>query len=329
VTRFAGTSLLVLAVVLAGAAGGRASERRPGAISGYGISATLPPGWHGHFGRGLFEASTTPLPRSGVSPSASLSGALGGEDIGLLLFEDVPTAGVPFNPHAYGRAPLRPFTLRDFASGPSGSDRGHRFVRRGIRVSGRYFALFAEAGSAKPSAPGVAGLNLLVRSLQVRAGDFYPGTVAPARLPARPGWYLRDSADVPLGPETAATTIAATIPYRDTVDAFPPHETLARLPDSGVIIYVQLVADSRNPPLGPGPDDPRGVRVQVPRAGCGSFEGIPGVETCPLHVLVDRRYTIQGWVIYGRSDPTREQRTRAQAELDRLELPVWPLWPSA
>jgi hypothetical protein len=326
--RLAGSPLLALVALLAGATAGVASAA---ATSPYGLSVSPPPGWHVRVSRGTLEAATMPLPRPSPIPSVSLHNALGPDDIGVLLFEDAPVAGAPFNARAYEGAARRPFTRQDFDQpGPSSSNPGHhRFARRGLRLSGRSFALFAETGAAQPTAAGLAGLNLLVRSLEVEPGDFYPGTVAPARFPAEPGWHLLTSPRISVGPETSATSIAATVPYGDALDAFPPHRTLERLPASGVIIYVTLVADNRNPPLAPDHGGVRRVHLQAPRSGCGSFEGIPDLATCPLHVVVAHRYVIEGWVIYGRARPTHSQQALAQAELSRLLLPTWPLWPAA
>jgi hypothetical protein len=325
--RLAGPSVLALVALLgcAAEAGGAGPT-----VTGYGISVTPPAGWHLRVTRGMLEAATTPLPRPDPTPSVSLGNALGRDDIGVLLFEDAPAGGVPFDAHAYSRSARRPFTRHDFDQPPpSSSNPGqHRFARRGIRLSGRYFALFVESGAGQPTPTGLAGLNLLVRSLQVTRGDFYPGTVAPARFPDEPGWHLRSSPRIPVGPETSTTSIAATVAYRDPLDAFPPRTTLARLPASGVIIYVTLVADNRNPPLASEHRAAGRIRLELPTAGCGSFEGIPAPQraTCALHIVVARHYVIQGWVIYGRANPTRAQQALAQAEFARLELPAWPLW---
>ncbi len=40
-------------------------------------------------------------------------------------------------------------------------------------------------------------------------------------------------------------------------------------------------------------------------------------------------YNVTVWALFGREQPTQEQLDRAQAELDRLELPEWPDWVSA
>jgi hypothetical protein len=306
--------------VFAALAGG---ARPTGRVATDGIALSLPSGWHARAGRGVIEAATRPLPPLGPWVAASLSKALGPDDVSVILYEDAATSPPP---SIYRAGAPRPFTRGDFGPPPSGGSNpgDHRFARRNFRVAGRFFDLFVEAGSRQPTAAGLAKLNEVVRSLRVEPGDFYPGTAAPARFAAAPGWHVRTSPRVALAPETWSVAIAATVPYRDELDAFPPNATLARLPADGVIVVLDLLASNRDPPLARGPV-PSALPEEHMR--CGAFEGVPGrFAVCPVHAVRRGEYTIDGWVVYGRARPTAAQRAAARAELARLELPAWPRW---
>jgi hypothetical protein len=110
---------------------------------------------------------------------------------------------------------------------------------------------------------------------------------------------------------------ASTAPYRDQPDQFPPHKTLAALPPEGIVIVVWL---SRHP----------GSRSRLPRQQApfkiahtpGSFEGVPSSRaTYGSGADVKGRFDVTLWVFFGRTEPTTEQLDRAQAEVDRLQLP--------
>jgi hypothetical protein len=124
------------------------------------------------------------------------------------------------------------------------------------------------------------------------------------------------SAEIEPGGEQT-TSWASTAPYRDQPDQFPPHKTLAALPPEGIVIVVWL---SRHP----------GSRSRLPRQQApfkiqhtpGSFEGVPSSRaTYGSGADVKGRFDVTLWVIFGRTEPTTEQLDRAQAEVDRLQLP--------
>ena len=57
-----------------------------------------------------------------------------------------------------------------------------------------------------------------------------------------------------------------------------------------------------------------------------SFEGL-GAENDPRSFRGRYGdYDVEIWALFGREHPTPEQLARAQAELDRLQLPDWPSW---
>jgi hypothetical protein len=313
---------LLVAAVLVGLLGGGARAETSAAVRGFGIAVTPPAGWHVRISRGLVEASTAPLPPRGRWAAARLSRSIHRGDVELVLFEDRPTPNVPFTRSAYRRGPPLPFRTSEFRGPPlGGSNPGrHGFARRNFRVGGRFFDLFAESGHAPPRAAAVASLNTIVASLRFDRESPYRGRVRAAAFRAAAGWTVVRSGATALAPETVTTTIASTVPYRDGLRDFPPHRTLARLPSDGIVVIVDLVASNRDPPIAAAGEP---VRVRA----CGSFEGTPPtVAVCPLGGLANRRYAIDGWVVYGRRDPTAAMRARARAELRRLVLPRWPLW---
>ena len=293
-------------------------------ISGFGIEATLPEGWNGRITRGTLTASTALLPPERGWLSTELGRKLGPGDLGVLLFEAEPGPGVPIEPSAYRRGPPRPFAAREFAAGGR-----QRFARRNFAVTGRFFDLFVEARDRAPSSRDLGRLNTLVRSLAIEPGDHYAGRVEAARFPPARGWSTRTRGAVPLQPVTVSTTVSSTIRYRDSHNALPPRRTLEALPADGIALRVTLVADNRHVPIAGRRDREVARRpYRLRHGGCARFEGFPeSVRACVLRALVHRQYRIEIWVMYGRRQPTRAQRARAQAQLDRLVLPVWPRWP--
>jgi N-acetylneuraminic acid mutarotase len=303
----------------------RPSQSSTQRISGFGIAATLPNGWRGRVKRGTLLATTAALPPERGWLSSELGRNLGHGDVGVLLFEIEPAHGIPIEPSVYRRGPPRPFRASEFA----GSGR-QRFARRNFSVAGRLFDLFIEARDRVPTPRALRRLNALVRSLEIERGDFYPGSVGAARFPPAPGWSTRSTGALPFRPVSVSTTVSATIAYRDAFSALPPQQTLKALPPDGIALRVALVADNRRVPMADRRENRELARrpYRLADASCGSFEGFPESQlACVLRAVVPREYRVEVWVMYGRRYPTREQRARAQAQLDRLVLPSWPRWP--
>lgn len=320
-----GIAVLALAstLIVTTAAGERA-EASSHRVSGFGISATVPSGWQARVSRGLLMASTAELPPVRGWVSSELGRRLEPGDLGVLLFEVEPAFGIPIQASAYRRGPPRPFAAHEFA------DPGRqRIARRNFSVAGRLFDLFVEARGGMPTARALRRLNALVRSLAIERGDFYPGVVEPARFPPRKGWSTRTPGPLPFRPVTVSVTVSATIRYRDVLNALPPSRTLESLPPDGILLRVSLIADNRHVPIADRRERALARRpYRLADADCAAFEGFPKERrACVLPAVVPRRYRVEIWIMYGRERPTRDQRARAQAQLDRITLPSWPLWP--
>jgi hypothetical protein len=321
--------LLALTVLLAVTTGCGAMRAGPGAaqrtIERYGIEATIPDGWHARLTRGTLEAATVPL---GADVQHV---ALGPDDLVARLFEDpsLPEfAGEVQRTHPEG-AP-QPFSVGDFGPPEGGGDNpgGHGWARRNFRLGGRIFDLFVEAGAPHPGATEVEALNRLVASLDVSAGDFYPGSVEPPSFAPSDGWDVgaAGGGDVDVGDYAEAW--ASTVPYEDAPHDLPPSKTLESLPADGIVIWVGIDRDNRFPPDAPASARSLSVPLQLADAGAPSaYEGDVGDTTVArLWGRAGAQFDVDLWVFFGRQDPPAGQRARAQAMLDRLRLPDWGAW---
>ncbi|SRR6266511_4251079 len=302
----------------------------------YGIAVTLPAGWDGRLGHGALHAATFPLPPETPGWAAKAGKRLAADDALVLLFEDeqqrspsLELAGYPelSGPLRLDAGDFQPFDGITEDSRAS----GHGFTRRTFQVSGRFFVLFAEAGERVPSPHLLAGLNQLLASLAVERGDFYRGSVAPARFPERAGWFIgTSSADEARAQGEFTTSWASTVPYADDWNALPPFNTLERLPGHGIVIWVGLSRTNRFPPR---PEGDQTFPARTPPFSLddfdprGAWEG--QVRDLPEYLLlatVRGQYDVDLRVYFGRPDPTEAMRASAQAVLDGLELPDWGPW---
>jgi hypothetical protein len=266
-------------------------------IEGYGISMELPPGWKGSVTRGRVEASTAGLR--------------------LSLRENGGTDAQPF---VTGRTPIR-LSTAEFV-GPSGgfdpkivAMTGRSFVEQG-----RTFVLDVVADALPPRDEVVTEANEALATLKVEAGDFYPGTVDPATFAEADGWHTGDTGPAKMQPDGEQTiSWASTIPYKDSGFQFPPHATQDALPPDGIAIVVML---SQSGPHSNGPDT--SPRLDLAGATVGTFEGMDPSKQTRMLTLHAHNYGGQIWVMFGQEHPTADQVDRAQAELDRLQLPSWP-----
>jgi hypothetical protein len=299
---------------------GRASLER------YGIALTLPPGWHARLTRATVEATTAPVIPAGNDVS------LGDADLLVRLFEYEPEPEYlreTQQTHPDGRP--NPFTAAEFGP-PDGGDnlKGHGFARRNFSIAGRYFDLFVESGAARPSDGAVDGLNELVGSFDVRAGDFYPGRIEPPRLRPATGWYSASFGGGEVRAADFASVWASTVPYRNGPRDLPPADTLETLPPDGILIWVALARENRFPPTSELRS--RRPRVSVPlqvdqaQGGFGWEGQVGNIALYRLWGWVGDQYNVDLWLFYGRREPTAEQLELAQGALDRLDLPDWGSW---
>jgi hypothetical protein len=302
----------------------------------YGIAVALPAGWDGRLERGALYAASFPL-AADLSPWTAKAGEeLRADDVLVTVFEDEPRRSPPLEVADYPElsGPLRldaaGFEPFDGITEDSRAT-GHGYARRTFQVAGRFFVLFAEAGDRRPSRSLLGALNDLLGSLAVEPGDFYPGSVEPARFSERTGWFVGTSgADEARAEGEFTTSWASTIPYADEWNALPPFETLRRLPRDGIVLWLGVSRSNRFPPDREGDESVRGRR---PPFSLGDFDRRSGwegqVRDLPEYVLwgtVRRQYQVDLRVYFGRPDPTEAMLAEAQTMLDGLELPDWGPW---
>jgi hypothetical protein len=328
VTRLARLLAVALLAIAPACGAVQAPARERGAtLERYGIAVTVPPGWNARLTRATVEATT-----AAVIP-ASNEVSLGDADLLVRLFEYEPEPEFLLEAqrtHRDGRPD--PFVAAEFSQTELGGDnpKSPGFARRNFSLAGRYFDLFVESGAEKPSADAVAGLNELVEALEVRPGDFYPGTIEPPRFAPATGWYTSSFGGGEVRAADFASAWAATVPYRNGPRDLPPRDTLETLPPDGILIWVGLARDNRFPPT--GELRARRPRVSVPlqlgedQGGFGWEGQVSEISLYRLWGWVGEQYNVDLWIFYGRREPTAEQRARAQEMLDRLDLPDWGSW---
>ena len=326
--RIAGVLALALIALAPSCGAAEAPAREANAkLERYGIALTLPPGWHARLTRATVEAGTAPLTPARNEISLAEAGLV----VRLFEYEPEPEF-MRETQRTHPDGSPRSFTAAEFRSTELGGDnpKGQGFARRNFSLAGRYFDLFVESAAARPSEGAVAGLNELVTSLDVRAGDFYPGTIEPPRFAPADGWYAGSYGGGEVRATDHASAWASTVPYRNGPRDLPPATTLEALPPGGILIWVGLARDNRFPPTGELRS--RRSAVSVPLQ-LGQAQGGPGwegqVRDISLYRLwgwVGEQYSVDLWIFYGRAEPTADQRARVQAALDRLDLPDWGSW---
>ena len=132
------------------------------------------------------------------------------------------------------------------------------------------------------------------------------------------GWHTTSTGLHPAPPQVPAAT-ASTIPLEEPVVGELPFETLKHLPKSGVIVWVGAY---RRPPWGhfPAGSLPPQLGDADVRTG---WEGQPNPDA-PEYLILRyvNGYNLETRVYFGTQHPSDEQASRAQEELDRLELPL-------
>jgi hypothetical protein len=154
---------------------------------------------------------------------------------------------------------------------------------------------------------------VLAAGCGVSGGDL---TVAAPHFASAAGWHVghtRAQTCVGVSRRTCvqAEAWASTVRYRDCANCSPPHETLAALPPSGIVIQV---TNARELPaygtLGGWPP-----RLRASQA-VGPFEGEPPrFSVIQLYTRTRSGVEHSLFVWFGRAHPTGTQLARANAEL--------------
>ena len=158
---------------------------------------------------------------------------------------------------------------------------------------------------------GCAGASRVSRGERVAMGEQF-------RFSPAEGWYTNSTGLHPATPQTPAAT-ASTIPIEEPVVGELPFETLKRLPKSGVIVWVG--ADPR-PPWGHFPAGSLPPRLGDADVRAG-WEGQTN-PNAPEYLILRyvNGFNLEARVYFGTQHPSDEQASRAQEELNRLELPL-------
>jgi hypothetical protein len=254
-------------------------------IHGYGMSIAIPQGWQGRITHGLVRVR--------------------GQGLHIVIRESTP--GPKADPFFRRRAVPRLGT-KDFRSAE------HHL---GFTLSGRNFAVLPFP-ARRPTPAAIGSANAVLRSFTVRSGHFYGEPLPPARFPGARGWFVGARSGKLRAEGGQTESWAATVPYRDPPLQIPPTRTLGRLGPNGTIIWVSLSRDSA---LRMRPVNSLHIRRNLIS---NSFEGLP--RGIGLFRATVRRsaYNVDVWVFFKTAHPTPPTVARAQTELDRLRLPVWP-----
>jgi hypothetical protein len=274
------TRFVALAFLVAGVAGSGAAN-----VHGYGMSITIPSGWHGRITHGLVRVR--------------------GEGLPFEIRESTPGARPdPF----FRRRRVPTLHATDFHATE------HHL---GFTLSGRQFALLPFPAQ-RPAPAAIRTANAILRSFTVKRGNFYGQSLLPARFPSEPGWFVGARGGKLLAQGGQTETWAATVRYRDPPLQIPPVRTLRRLAPDGIIIWVSLSRDSA---VRLRPSNSLHIRRSLVS---NNFEGLPRGIGLYRAAVRRPAYDIDLWVFFQSIRPSRRVITRAQAELDRLRLPAWP-----
>jgi hypothetical protein len=290
-------------------------------LSRYGLSIALPTGWHGHVSQGVMGAATFPIPPGDTGFGTATERRVGRNDVLLLFWEYDPLPGGHLLCLPLTHAPS--LDLVDLRK----AIRRQTITLASFCLSGRHFTLFGEAGANTLRWNVLNQVNEVLASFTVRRGNFYPGTVLPARFADRPGWHLGSSGPGPIQPQGEQTaTYAATVPYPNSPNDLPPVKTIQRLRRSDILIWLGLYRDSRRPPPIFRTETPLPLRIDEHRIFT-NWEGNPNYGIDGLYrqdSYRPRQYDLDLWVFFGAAHPSETVVARAQAMLDAVRLPRWP-----
>jgi hypothetical protein len=275
------TRFVALAFVLAGVASSGASA----VLHGYGMSITIPGGWHGRITHGLVRVR--------------------GKGLRLELRESTPE----------GRPD--PFFRRRTVPTLQATDFHATEHHLGFTLSGRNFALLPFPAQ-RPAAAAIHTANAILHSFRVKRGHFYGQPLPPARFPPEPRWFVGARGGKLLAQGGQTETWAASVRYRDPPLQIPPVRTLRALAPDGIIIWVSLSRDSA---VRLRPSNSLHIRRSLIS---NNFEGLPRGIGLYRATARRPAYDIDLWVFFKTIRPSPRVIARAQAELGRLRLPAWP-----
>jgi hypothetical protein len=175
---------LFAALALVGTAGAGASSGRT--LGGYGISVSLPAGWHGLAGPGQLQAADFPLgPR--VLGSPELARVPRGH-VHLIVWDY--GSWVPYLPNfRRARTPLT-IAVRDLTAGPlEGFPAGDAYAVRTVTVGGETLELVADLGPKPLASARLRSVNGVLHTLRVKP---------PRLLGARNGRLVADGVAIRL-----------------------------------------------------------------------------------------------------------------------------------
>jgi len=159
----------------------------------------------------------------------------------------------------------------------------------------------------------------------VVGGASAAGSAPPAKLPPSPGWHVGSTRLEYAGCARCVQTEswASTIPYRDPPNQLPPHQTMAVLPRTGIVVHVTRAWEPsprawmlRQRPL-------RVHRAEIHTNFEGNTSG-GRVSLLSISTWQAGSY-VTVWILFGSPSPSRTTVARAQAELDRVQLAPWNL----
>lgn len=293
-------AVVVLVAVLATACGSAEPADGP---ARYGISLEVPGGVSANVSRGTIRIATN--------------------DLSVVLHEFEPRAWNPAEEAYFNDEwPVR-VKPADFERRPGTGDIGDA---RLVSVAGRFFSLGRADGDPAEVARQLEKLNEVLATIRVEPGDYFPGTVAPARFAPRSGWGVGEG-----GPADRYAhgeyvyAWAATITVRDQeANAHPPRRTLEALPPDGIVIQTVV---ARSPSLWAE----NALRAAPPyRLRDFVRRDCPG-KACevPEYALVAAygdRYRVDIRVYFGQPRPTEAMLGEAGSMLAGLEFPDWGPW---
>jgi hypothetical protein len=158
----------------------------------------------------------------------------------------------------------------------------------------------------------------------------------PPVLPSAPGWHVVSTpVDTP-DPEAGPRVIASNVPIADSDLSYAladgrtagpawPAQTIASLPDSGIVVVVSLPAPEWRPSIqGFGDFKPMTVPLKLSIAEIRQrWEGQPALNILQLILLaaVNDRY-VEVKAFFGSQNPSARSLLAVQALLDRVEVPA-------